>query len=100
MGDGCAAHDGTPLQIYLQQQYGLRFFFAFFCCSLWVTVGIFNLIMATFDSVLSQCTKRRLMHLGENGESMQIEILRVFSYLFERDVSHDSEFPAEMAGWM
>merc|ERR1712110_499047 len=58
--DGCSASDGTPLQHRLQKDLGFPIFCVYFVCFSWVTIGVFNLIMATFvDSVSDVALKRR-----------------------------------------
>ncbi|CAE7189085.1 Scn11a [Symbiodinium pilosum] len=66
--DGCAAYDGTPLQERLRHRHGGIFMFAYMLLFLFVTIGIFNLIMAVFiDNVTDGSTKKRQRQLGENA---------------------------------
>eukprot|EP00439_Symbiodinium_sp_Y106_P039801 s3872_g4.t2 len=66
--DGCAAYDGTPLQEKLRKQKGPIFMFAYILLFLFVTIGIFNLIMAVFiDNVTDGSTKKRQRQLGQNA---------------------------------
>jgi len=66
--DGCAATDGTPLQETLRQKYGFTFMMVYILLFLFVTIGIFNLIMAVFiDNVTDGCTKKRQRELGQNA---------------------------------
>lgn len=66
--DGCAATDGTPLQETLRQRYGFPFMMIYILLFLFVTIGIFNLIMAVFiDNVTDGCTKKRQRELGHNA---------------------------------
>ncbi|CAJ1334699.1 unnamed protein product [Effrenium voratum] len=67
--DGCSAYDGTPLQERLRQtsELGGFFMFAYILLFLFVTIGIFNLIMAVFiDNVTDGSTKKRQRQLGQN----------------------------------
>merc|ERR1719424_2273919 len=64
--DGCSAYDGTPLQERLFAEYGGIFFIGYCISFMFVTVGVFNLIMAIFiENVVSQAQHRRLQELGE-----------------------------------
>lgn len=66
--DGCAATDGTPLQETLRQKFGFPFMMIYILLFLFVTIGIFNLIMAVFiDNVTDGCTKKRQRELGHNA---------------------------------
>lgn len=51
--DSCVAPDGTPLQVHLYNEYGAVFMLGYMLVSLFVTIGLFNLIMAIFvDNVM------------------------------------------------
>ncbi|CAK9049990.1 L type [Durusdinium trenchii] len=66
--DGCSATDGTPLQETLRRKYGGIFMMVYILLFLFVTIGIFNLIMAVFiDNVTDGCTKKRQRELGQNA---------------------------------
>eukprot|EP00434_Breviolum_minutum_P021753 symbB.v1.2.019201.t1/scaffold1512.1/size114451/12 len=66
--DGCAATDGTPLQEHLRKKFGSLFMFPYILLFLFVTIGIFNLIMAVFiDNVADGSTKKRQRQLGQNA---------------------------------
>jgi len=66
--DGCVAFDGTPLQWKLEQEFGGPFMIAYILLFLFVTIGIFNLIMAVFiDNVTDGSTKKRQRELGQNA---------------------------------
>jgi len=70
--DGCTAYDGTPLQTHLYEYYGLPFMFGYMLMYLFVTIGIFNLIMAIFiDNVMDDSHQRKKEELGANSEHMQ-----------------------------
>mmetsp|Transcript_60749 Transcript_60749/g.142106 ORF Transcript_60749/g.142106 Transcript_60749/m.142106 type:complete len:579 (-) Transcript_60749:79-1815(-) len=66
--DGCSAYDGTPLQEKLRKDIGGVFMIAYMLLFLFVTIGIFNLIMAVFiDNVTDGSTKKRQRQLGANA---------------------------------
>lgn len=66
--DGCAATDGTPLQEHLRRFFGAPFMFSYILIFLFITTGIFNLIIAVFiDNVSDGSTKKRQRQLGQNG---------------------------------
>ncbi|CAJ1381935.1 unnamed protein product [Effrenium voratum] len=68
--DGCAAFDGTPLQERLRKSsdFGGLFMLSYILLFLFVTIGIFNLIMAVFiDNVTDGSTKKRQRELGQNA---------------------------------
>eukprot|EP00927_Polykrikos_kofoidii_P021404 TRINITY_DN20251_c0_g4_i1.p1 TRINITY_DN20251_c0_g4~~TRINITY_DN20251_c0_g4_i1.p1 ORF type:complete len:618 (-),score=68.99 TRINITY_DN20251_c0_g4_i1:13-1659(-) len=65
--DGCSAYDGTPLHERLRREYGAAVFFTWILSHVFVTLGIFNLIMAVFVEHISdsQSVQQRI-RLGEN----------------------------------
>jgi len=70
--DGCSAYDGTPLQVHLYGYFGSGFTVAYMLTYLFVTLGIFNLIMALFiDNVMEASLHRRKAELGANAERME-----------------------------
>jgi len=99
--DGCAALDGTPLQERLRREEGYGIFmFAYILLYLFVTIGIFNLIMAVFiDNVADGSTKKRQRELGENAPrtewvlatSLRHLILTNIFHKETKDMSHISE---------
>ncbi|CAE7705028.1 Cacna1c [Symbiodinium sp. CCMP2456] len=99
--DGCAALDGTPLQERLRREEGYGIFmFAYILLYLFVTIGIFNLIMAVFiDNVADGSTKKRQRELGENAPrtewvlatSLRQLILTKLFHEETKDMSHISE---------
>jgi len=46
--DGCSSVDGTPLMVHLLQVYGTWLVSIYVLCTVFVTFGLFNLIMAIF----------------------------------------------------
>merc|ERR1712157_115752 len=64
---GCDAYDGTPLHERLRNRYGAIFLIGYILVFLFVTIGIFNLIMAIFiDNVVQAHIQRKQKDLGEN----------------------------------
>jgi len=76
--DGCAAYDGTPLQEKLRHEFGGVFMVVYILLFLFVTIGIFNLIMAVFiDNVADGSTKKRQRQLGQNAAKTEWMIASV-----------------------
>eukprot|EP00927_Polykrikos_kofoidii_P055418 TRINITY_DN49673_c0_g1_i1.p1 TRINITY_DN49673_c0_g1~~TRINITY_DN49673_c0_g1_i1.p1 ORF type:complete len:753 (+),score=100.28 TRINITY_DN49673_c0_g1_i1:53-2311(+) len=68
---GCAAYDGTPLEIHLFRYFGSSFFVVYSVLILCITIGVFNLIMAIFiDNVMSASIHRKQRERGDNAEVM------------------------------
>lgn len=66
--DGCSSEYGMPLQEQLRRKFGAPFLFIYMLLFLFVTIGIFNLIMAVFiDNVADGSTKKRQRLLGQNA---------------------------------
>lgn len=80
--DGCAAYDGTPLPERVRTKFGDFFMIIYVFLFLFVTVGIFNLIMAVFiDNVVSSHVKTRQAQLGVQSAEMQEKIIRALGSL-------------------
>jgi hypothetical protein len=96
--DGCVAYNGTPLQERLRYDYGPPMMFAYILVFLFVTIGIFNLIMAIFiDNVVTAHVQRKQQQLGENAEKMEIRIKEVIAKRFDdcRQERADQRLKAE-----
>mmetsp|Transcript_54811 Transcript_54811/g.119933 ORF Transcript_54811/g.119933 Transcript_54811/m.119933 type:complete len:620 (+) Transcript_54811:69-1928(+) len=66
--DGCTTEEGEPLHEKLRDRFGGLFMLAYILLFLFVTIGIFNLIMAVFiDNVTDGSTKKRQRELGANA---------------------------------
>eukprot|EP00931_Biecheleriopsis_adriatica_P017307 TRINITY_DN12453_c1_g1_i1.p1 TRINITY_DN12453_c1_g1~~TRINITY_DN12453_c1_g1_i1.p1 ORF type:complete len:225 (-),score=33.33 TRINITY_DN12453_c1_g1_i1:31-705(-) len=77
--DGCAASDGTPLHDHLTRKYGMLFVIPYVLSFMLVTVGIFNLIMATFiENVMVGSTRRNLEALGHSYFEVKNKMATVF----------------------
>lgn len=99
--DGCAAYDGTPLQEKLRHEFGGIFMVVYILLFLFVTIGIFNLIMAVFiDNVADGSTKKRQRQLGQNAaktEWMIASVLRriILTKILRKDLEEQmAEGPA------
>eukprot|EP00933_Yihiella_yeosuensis_P016240 TRINITY_DN13954_c2_g1_i1.p1 TRINITY_DN13954_c2_g1~~TRINITY_DN13954_c2_g1_i1.p1 ORF type:complete len:259 (+),score=44.69 TRINITY_DN13954_c2_g1_i1:106-777(+) len=76
--DGCVDYDGRPLQESMRLKHGTVFMASYSAMFLFVTVGIFNLIMAVFiDHVCQESTHRELTQLGEDSLLHEAQIIRV-----------------------
>merc|ERR1711957_203103 len=85
--DGCVSYNGTPLQERLLQDYhfGVLWMFIYILVYLFVTIGIFNLIMAIFiDNVVTAHIQRKQKELGENAAIMEVRINEVIAKRLER----------------
>jgi len=70
--DGCTAADGTPLHVRAAVRWGRAFMFLYVFIYLFVTIGIFNLIMAIFiDYVMDSSNKRRQREREGNAGDME-----------------------------
>lgn len=67
--DDCTLPNGTPLAGHLYQMYGWKFVFPYCIIMLFITFGIFNLIMAIFvENVMESARqKRQLTESAERG---------------------------------
>jgi hypothetical protein len=80
--DGCTAYDGTPLQVHLFQYYGAAFMFPYMLVFLFVTMGIFNLIMAIFiDNVMEASVHRKQQERGANSAVMEVALKELIATL-------------------
>ncbi|CAE7030629.1 Scn11a [Symbiodinium natans] len=89
--DGCADLDGRPLQERLRREDGGGIFmFAYILLFLFVTIGIFNLIMAVFiDNVADGSTKKRQRELGENAPRTEWVLATSLRHLIMANIFHD-----------
>lgn len=82
--DGCDALNGLSLPETLRQQFGVPFTLIYMVISLFVIIGIFNLIMAVFlDKVLNEHVARELNELGLRSDEMEEYISTVIGALAE-----------------
>merc|ERR1712154_139618 len=95
--DGCSAFDGTPLQHHLHLKYGLPVFVVYYILFLFVTIGIFNLIMAIFiERVLDAAVQRKQEELGARGEQMRLAIKEVIGERFAAEDMETSEVKGDL----
>jgi hypothetical protein len=84
--DGCSAYNGTPLQERLFEDYGGIFFIGYGFSFMFITVGVFNLIMAIFiENVVSSSESRRLEELGKDSPIVVEKIKVVLEDLIMND---------------
>lgn len=88
--DGCSDYKGQPLQEQLRirsPQGGGIFMVAYMLLFLFVTIGIFNLIMAVFiDNVTEGSTKKRQRQLGANGPKTEYVIANTLRHIILSNV--------------
>ncbi|CAE7656093.1 CACNA1C [Symbiodinium pilosum] len=89
--DGCADLDGRPLQERLRRvDGGGLFMFSYILLFLFVTIGIFNLIMAVFiDNVADGSTKKRQRELGENAPRTEYVLATSLRHLILTNIFHN-----------
>merc|ERR1740130_1822334 len=88
--DGCTAYDGVPLQQRLFMDYGAPFGIMYVLSFMFITVGVFNLIMAVFiENVVSNGESRRLEELGRmSAEVLQTIRIVVGELIFANPEAH------------
>merc|ERR1712079_736802 len=85
---GCSAYDGTPLELHLFKSYGARYLFGHMFIFLFVSVGIFNLIMAVFiDNVMDQSVQRKQAERGLNRDIMEVKLKELVDRLARNQTS-------------
>jgi len=76
--DGCAAYDGTPLQERIRREVGGAgglWMTAYILVFLFITIGIFNLIMAVFiDNVNDGSVKKKQFTLGMTADKTELNL--------------------------
>lgn len=102
--DGCSAYDGTPLQERLRMGLNVvtnetfsapfpeaLFFFMWIFLYLFVTVGIFNLIIAVFiNNVNEGSTKKKQHQLGMTASKTELALAHAFrSQCIEAGLAHE-----------
>mmetsp|Transcript_87882 Transcript_87882/g.256891 ORF Transcript_87882/g.256891 Transcript_87882/m.256891 type:complete len:676 (+) Transcript_87882:83-2110(+) len=76
--EGCAAYDGTPLSERIRKRHGPFFMVFHVLVTMFVTVGVFNLIMAIFiDNVMTSQNIRRHHELGERTGEVEMRFKRM-----------------------
>jgi len=74
--DSCTAADGTPLPLHMQDAYGWWFSAVYVVCFLFVTFGIFNLIIAVFVENTMQLGQQQDMRKYEEEKIATSQRLR------------------------
>lgn len=75
--DGCASYDGRPLQeiIRAHEPQGGIWMIGYTLVFLFITIGIFNLIMAVFiDNVNDGSVKKKQFNLGLSADKTELEL--------------------------
>mmetsp|Transcript_21530 Transcript_21530/g.49055 ORF Transcript_21530/g.49055 Transcript_21530/m.49055 type:complete len:254 (-) Transcript_21530:72-833(-) len=73
--EGCAAYDGTPLAERLRRNYGNGWMVFHILMTMFVTVGLFNLIMAIFiDNVLTTQATRKHIEMVERSDEIELKL--------------------------
>jgi hypothetical protein len=84
--EGCMSYDGTPLTERLFSSYGGIFMVGYIISFMFVTVGVFNLIMAIFiENVSSSSEKRKLEELGKQAAQDKEKVTRCLTQLIVAD---------------
>lgn len=97
--DGCASYTGTPLQEDMRKSSGGLFMFAYILIFLFVSIGIFNLIMAVFiDSVNDGSLKKKQHYLGSTAAKTEYLLADIFQTKFIKDITPIPSSPTLMAG--
>lgn len=82
--DGCAAYDGTPLPERLKGDSSVVIIVLYILITMIVTVGLFNLIMATFiDNVNSAHDEKRQLELGNTADDVLLQLKHALCELEE-----------------
>jgi hypothetical protein len=90
--DGCVSFDGASLSSRLFHKYGAPFFFGYMLSFMFVTFGMFNLIMAFFiENVVSRGLKRKLHDIGVTMPEIRLLIRETLLMLIARDIAEDED---------
>jgi len=84
--EGCAAPDGTPLQVHLLEQSGIMFMFFYIAIFTFVTFGLCNLIMALFiEYVMNAALHKRKKEQEQNASQLEAKLMGLILQLAGRD---------------
>lgn len=100
--EGCASYTGTPLQEKMRQSTSMGgiFMFAYILIFLFITIGVFNLIMAVFiDSVNDGSLKKKQHYLGSTAAKTEYILADLFQTKFIKDVPPNPSSPSSTAHW-
>lgn len=96
--DGCTDYNGRPLQAHMMDEYGAMFFFGYILSFMFVTVGIFNLIMAIFiENVVARSVTRKLHELGSSAEKTELRIKEGLAQLIFDYAEHHPHWDQALA---
>ncbi|CAJ1376265.1 unnamed protein product [Effrenium voratum] len=99
--DGCAGYDGTPLQERIRKDsaVGGVWMIAYILVFLFITIGIFNLIMAVFiDNVNDGSVKKKQYTLGLTADKTELKLAETLrgmclkSGVVDRDQLEEEEY--------
>jgi hypothetical protein len=97
--DGCTAADGTPLHVFMAKKHGIPFMVAYGLVFLFVTMGLFNLIMAVFiEYVMTESLRRKQHERGRNAVELECRLKAVICELSRRIKPRESSQLLRIAG--
>lgn len=80
--EGCATYEGAPLTEKLRETYGMAIYIFYGLAYIFVTVGVFNLIMALFiDNVSQTQHERKQQHLSESYQAAETDLKEIITKL-------------------
>jgi len=89
--DGCTAADGAPLHVHMAKKHGTIFMVAYGLVFLFVTMGLFNLIMAIFiEYVMTESLHRKQQERGRNTLELESRLKAVLCELSRRSKPRES----------
>jgi len=84
--EGCAASDGTPLQVHLLEKSGWFFMACYIAVFMFVTFGISNLIMALIiEHVMNASLQKRKKEQEQNSIQLEAKLKQMILQLAQRD---------------
>mmetsp|Transcript_21529 Transcript_21529/g.49052 ORF Transcript_21529/g.49052 Transcript_21529/m.49052 type:complete len:270 (-) Transcript_21529:87-896(-) len=85
--EGCAAYDGTPLAERLRRNYGNGWMVFHILMTMFVTVGLFNLIMAIFiDNVTTGQMMRKHKEMADKTKEIELRFKKLFTEYINQGV--------------
>lgn len=99
--EGCSAPDGIPLQVYLYDRYGYLFLILYVITFLFVSIGIFNLIMATFvNNVAEVHAARDRIERASSSKGLKLKLINLIINLSNKDFESKSRQKKSVFGNM
>eukprot|EP00927_Polykrikos_kofoidii_P038333 TRINITY_DN3266_c0_g3_i1.p1 TRINITY_DN3266_c0_g3~~TRINITY_DN3266_c0_g3_i1.p1 ORF type:complete len:800 (+),score=118.95 TRINITY_DN3266_c0_g3_i1:86-2401(+) len=74
----CSSVDGTPLSVHLYRMYGGYFLVSYWAVSIFVTFGLFNLVMAIFVDSVMEAAQQKRENLQRDQSIRMAQALRKF----------------------